>query len=80
VSGLNWLDNDDLRALGWLPVRIDEGAVDEKFVGSTFNIDPYEVVEVKLWRAYTAEEKAEIDTQKAAAVRRERNTKLSECD
>lgn len=80
VSGLNWLNDEELRALGWLPVRIDEGAVDEKFVGSTFIIDPYEVVEVKLWRAYTAEEKAEIDTQKAAAVRRERNTKLSECD
>ncbi|MBM3365369.1 MAG: hypothetical protein FJY48_06620 [Betaproteobacteria bacterium] len=80
VSGLNWLNDDELRALGWLPVRIDEGAVDEKFVGSTFIIDPYEVVEVKLWRAYTAEEKAEINTQKAAAVRRERNTKLSECD
>lgn len=80
VSGLNWLSDDELRALGWLPVRIDEGAVDEKFVGSTFIIAPYEVVEVKLWRAYTAEEKAEIDTQKAAAVRRERNAKLSECD
>lgn len=80
VSGLNWLSDDELRALGWLPVRIDEGAVDEKFVGSTFIIAPYEVVEVKLWRAYTAEEKVEIDTQKAAAVRRERNAKLSECD
>ncbi len=80
VSGLNWLSDDELKALGWLPVRIDEGAVDEKFSGSMFVINPHEVVEVKLWRAYTAEERAEIDAQKAAAVRRERNTKLSECD
>ena len=80
VSGLNWLSNDELRALGWLPVRIDEGAVDEKFSGSVFVINPNEVVEVKLWVKYTAEEKAEIDAQKAAAVRRERNAKLTECD
>lgn len=80
ISGLDLMDADGLRAFGWLPVRIDEGAVDEKFVGSTFIIAPYEVVEVKMWRAYTAEERAEIDTQKAAAVRRERNAKLTECD
>ena len=54
--------------------------MDEKFSGSMFVINPHEVVEVKLWRAYTAEEKAEIETQKAAAIRRERNTKLAECD
>ena len=80
VSGLNWLSNDELRPLGWLPVRIDEGIVDEKFSGSVFVINPNEVVEVKLWVKYTAEEKAEIDAQKAAAVRRERNAKLTECD
>jgi hypothetical protein len=80
VSGLNWLSDDELRALGWLPVRIDEGAVDEKFSGSMFVIHPYEVVEIKLWVKYTAEEKAEIDAQKAASVRRERNAKLAECD
>lgn len=80
VSGLNWLSNNELRALGWLPVRIDEGAVDEKFSGSMFVIHPHEVVEIKLWVKYTAEEKAEIDAQKAAAVRRERNAKLAECD
>jgi len=80
VSGLNWLSDDELRALGWLPVRIDEGAVDDKFVGSTFIIAPYEVIEVKMWVPYTAEEKAEIQNQKAAAIRRERNAKLAECD
>lgn len=80
VSGLNWLSDDELRALGWLPVRIDEGAVDDKFVGSTFIIAPYEVIEVKMWRPYTAEEKAEIETQKAKQIRTERNAKLAECD
>ena len=80
VSGLNWLSNEELRALGWLPVRIDEGAVDEKFVGSTFIIAPYEVIEVKMWRPYTVDEKAEIETQKAKQIRTERNAKLAECD
>jgi hypothetical protein len=80
ISGLNWLSNNELRALGWLPVRIDEGAVNEKFSGSMFVINPNEVVEVKLWVKYTAEERAEIDKQKATQVRRERNAKLTECD
>jgi len=80
ISGLDMLDNDSLRELGWLPVRLEEGDVQEKFVGSIFAILPSEVVETKLWRGYTAEEQAEIDTQKAAQVRRERNTKLAECD
>jgi hypothetical protein len=80
ISGLDMLDNDSLRELGWLPVRLEEGDVQEKFVGSVFAILPSEVVETKIWRAYTAEEQAEIDTQKAAQVRRERNTKLTECD
>ena len=80
ISGLDMMDADGLRAIGWLPVRLDEGAVDEKFVGSTFIIAPYEVIEVKMWRPYTAEEKAEMDRQLAASVRAERNTKLTECD
>lgn len=80
ISGLDMLDNDNLRELGWLPVRLEEGDVQEKFVGSIFAILPSEVVETKLWRGYTAEEQAEIDTQKAAQVRRERNAKLTECD
>lgn len=80
VSGLNWLSDEELRALGWLPVRIDEGAVDEKFVGSTFIIAPYEVIEVKMWRPYTVEEKAQIDNQKSKQIRAERNAKLAECD
>lgn len=80
ISGLDMLDNDSLRELGWLPVRLEEGDVQEKFVGSSFAILPSEVVETKLWRGYTAEEQAEIDTQKAAQVRRERNAKLTECD
>lgn len=80
ISGLDMLDNDSLRELGWLPVRLEEGDVQEKFVGSVFAILPSEVVETKIWRAYTAEEQAEIDNQKAADVRRQRNTKLTECD
>jgi hypothetical protein len=80
ISGLDQMDDDGLRELGWLPVRLEEGDVQEKFVGSVFAILPSEVVETKIWRAYTAEEQAEIDTQKAAQVRRERNTKLTECD
>lgn len=80
ISGLNLLDNDDLRVLGWLPVRIDDGAVDDKYVGSTFIIHPYEVVEVKMWVPYTAEEKIEIENQKAQQVREERNQLLSSTD
>jgi hypothetical protein len=80
ISGLNWLSNDELRPLGWLPCRIGEGVVDEKFVGSTFTVTPTEVVELKQWRKFTAEESAEIAAQKAKQVRNERNTKLTQCD
>jgi hypothetical protein len=41
---------------------------------------PYEVIETTLWRAYTADELAEIDAQKAQEIRSERNTKLTESD
>jgi hypothetical protein len=74
------MDDDGLRELGWLPVRLVEGDVQEKFVGSVFAILPSEVVETKIWRSYTPEEQAEIDSQKAKQVRSERNTKLTECD
>jgi hypothetical protein len=80
ISGLDMMDADGLRAIGWLPVRLDEGAVDEKFVGSMFIIHTNEVVEMKLWSKYTADENAEMDRQAASAIRAERNTKLSECD
>lgn len=80
ISGLDLLSNDDLRALGWLPVRIDEGAVDDKYVGSMFVINPYDVVEVKMWVPYTAEEKLEIENQKAQQIRDERNQLLSSSD
>ena len=80
ISGLDMMDADGLRAIGWFPVRLDEGAVDEKFVGSMFIIHTNEVVEMKLWSKYTADEKAEMDRQAASAIRAERNTKLTECD
>lgn len=80
ISGLDMMDADGLRAIGWFPVRLDEGAVDEKFVGSMFIIHTNEVVEMKLWSKYTADEKAEMDRQAASAIRAERNIKLSECD
>jgi hypothetical protein len=80
ISGLNWLSNHDLRPLGWLPSRIEEGIVDEKFVGSTFTITETEVIETKQWRKFTAEEQAEIEAQKAKQVRSERNAKLTETD
>jgi hypothetical protein len=80
ISGLDMMDADGLLAIGWFPVRLDEGIVDEKFVGSMFIIHTNEVVEMKLWSKYTADEKAEMDRQVASAIRAERNTKLSECD
>jgi hypothetical protein len=80
ISGLDQMDNDGLRELGWLPVRLEEGDVDEKFVGSVFAILPSEVVETKMWSKYTEGELAEIAAQKAQAVRSERNAKLTECD
>ena len=80
ISGLDMMDADSLLAIGWFPVRLDEGIVDEKFVGSMFIIHTNEVVEMKLWSKYTADEKAEMDRQVASAIRAERNTKLSECD
>jgi len=80
ISGLDMMDADSLLAIGWFPVRLDEGIVDEKFVGSMFIIHTNEVVEMKLWSKYTADEKAEMDRQAASAIRAERNTKLTECD
>jgi hypothetical protein len=80
ISGLDMMDADGLLAIGWFPVRLDEGIVDEKFVGSMFIIHTNEVVEMKLWSKYTADEKAEMDRQAASAIRAERNTKLTECD
>jgi hypothetical protein len=80
VSGLDLLDEASLRQLGWLPVRLEEGLADEKFVGSTFTIYENEVVETKQWRKYTNEERAEVVDQKARQVRNERNMKLSSSD
>lgn len=80
VSGLNLMDAPSLQSLGWLPVRLEEGAVDEKFVGSTFTITPTEVIETKQWRKYTDEEVAENNAQKASQVRNERNKKLADTD
>lgn len=80
ISGLDQMDSDGLRELGWLPVRLEEGDVQDKFVGSVFAILPSEVVETKIWTSYTESELAEIAAQKAQAVRSERNTKLTECD
>lgn len=80
VSGLNLMDASGLQSLGWLSVRLEEGAVDEKFVGSTFTITPTEVIETKQWRKYTAEEVAENNAQKASQVRSERNKKLADTD
>jgi hypothetical protein len=80
VSGLDLLDEASLRQLGWLPVRLEEGNVDEKFLGSTFTIFENEVVETKQWRKYTDEERAEIESQTAKAVRADRNKRLAESD
>ena len=80
ISGLNLLNNDSLKSLGWLPVRLEEGSLDEKFVGSTFTIGENEVVETKQWRKYTVEEKQEIEVQKAKQVRSERDQKLRDSD
>ena len=80
VSGLDLLDEASLRQLGWLPVRLEEGLADEKFVGSTFTISENEVVETKQWRKYTDEERAEIESQTAKAVRTDRNKRLAESD
>lgn len=80
ISGLNLLNNDSLKSLGWLPVRLEEGTPDEKFLGSAFTIGENEVVETKQWRKHTAEEKQEIEVQKAKQVRSERNQKLKDSD
>jgi hypothetical protein len=80
VSGLDLLDEASLRQLGWLPVRLEEGTPDEKFVGSTFTISENEVVETKQWRKFTDEERADIESQKAKAVRTDRNKRLAESD
>lgn len=80
ISGLDLLDKQSLRQLGWLPLRLEEGIVDDVYAGSVFAILADEVVETKLWHKYTDEQRAEIERQKAEAVRQERNTKLTECD
>ncbi len=80
ISGLDQMANDGLKELGWLPVRLVEGDVQEKFVGSVFAILPDEVVETKIWSNYTEGELAEINAQNAQEIRSERNTKLTESD
>ncbi len=80
ISGLDMLDNDSLQKLGWLPVRVEEGDIDDTFVGFVFSILSSEVVQTKIWRKYTQEELNEIDNQKKKYVRFERNSKLAECD
>ena len=80
ISGLNLLNPEKLKELGWLSCRIEDGNVDEKFIGSEFTITSEEVIETKLWRKYTEEEKAEINNQKATQIRIERNKRLAETD
>lgn len=80
ISGLDQMSEIGLRSIGWLPVRIDEGAVDDKYVGSMFAINPTEVVEVKLWSKYSESELNQIRNQKAEGVRVERNNLLSQSD
>ena len=54
----------ELKARGWVPHYLyDPGG--ECFTGSTFEVLADEVAEVKQYRAYTEEEKAEIARQEA---------------
>ena len=80
ISGLDLLDKQSLRLLGWLPLRLEEGIVDDVYAGSVFAILADEVVETKLWHKYTDEQRAEIERQKAEGIRQERNTLLTNCD
>lgn len=80
ISGLNWLSQEKLRALGWLPVRLEEGEKNERFDGSTFQITATEVIETKQWRPLTQAERDETAAALASEVRSRRNQMLAESD
>lgn len=80
ISGLNYMTDAELLAVGWKPYRIDEGQVNEVYTGSTVQVLATEVVETKQWRAKNQEEKDRDLEDKKVMVRRERTQRLVDCD
>lgn len=80
ISGLDWLDDADLKALGWLPVRVVDGIPGDKEIEPSFSVSENEVIQTRQWRSYTPEELGEIGKLKESEVRFRRNEKLAASD
>ncbi len=80
ISGLDWLDVNQLKNLGWLPHVVVDGSANEKYDKSTFEITKDQVIETRHWRKYTNEERAEILERDSRNTRNHRNHLLRESD
>jgi hypothetical protein len=80
ISGLDWLDVNQLKEIGWLPHVAVDGPANEKYDTSTFEITDSQVIETRLWREYTADERAEILERDSRNARNHRNWLLKDSD
>lgn len=79
VSGLCYMDDDNLRALGWLPYHfIDNGG--EVLDKTVVQVLSDKVVETRVYRYKTEEEIAKETEDKKQHVRQDRNGRLTQCD
>lgn len=79
VSGLCYMDDDNLRALGWLPYHlIDNGG--EVLDKTVVQVLSDKVVETRVYRYKTEEEIAKETEDKKQHVRQDRNSRLTQCD
>lgn len=79
VSGLCYMDDDNLRALGWLPYHfIDNGG--EVLDKTVVQVLSDKVVETRVYRYKTEEEIAKETEDKKKHVRHDRNGRLTQCD
>lgn len=79
VSGLCYMDDDNLRALGWLPYNfIDNGG--EVLDKTVVQVLSDKVVETRVYRYKTEEEIAKETEDKKQHVRQDRNSRLTQCD
>jgi hypothetical protein len=79
ISGLHFLSDPELAALGWLPWRLVE-TEGEVITGSTVEITATEIVETQTRRAKTADEVAAETEALAESLRDQRDEILRACD
>lgn len=79
VSGLCYMGDDSLRALGWLPYEtIDNGG--EVLDKTVVQVLSDKVVETRVYRYKTDDEIAKETDDKKKHVRQDRNGRISQCD